>query len=83
MNNPNQRPWFKAKRYGYGWYPGSWQGWGIMGMYGFSVAVILIHSANNISGMTTYMQLFILTAFLIIICESTGEPARWRWGDKQ
>ena len=32
------KKWFAAKRYGWGWYPVTWQGWGILGIYtGFVV----------------------------------------------
>ena len=77
--------WFKAKRYGFGWYPITWQGWAIVLMYAFS----LFASGNYINNhefsnsdflMQFFPQFFILTVFLIIICEEKGEKAGWRWG---
>jgi hypothetical protein len=79
--------WFKAKRYGYGWYPCAWQGWAVLVMYIFSImtdAIIANNNANSTSDFLMYFfpRLFILTVFLIIICDARGEEARWRWGGK-
>lgn len=81
----NKKLWFKAKRYGYGWYPSSWQGWGVLFMYLFSVLADVFFYNNNfhfglVFTVSFLLRLFILTAFLIIICEAKGEEPRWRWG---
>lgn len=80
-----QKLWFKAKRYGYGWYPVTWQGWGVLVMYLFSILTDGIYSNNQSHSvsdffMSFFPRLFILTVFLIIICDAKGEPAKWRWG---
>ena len=81
-----KRPiWFKAKTYGYGWYPATWQGWLIILLW----AVLLGLNAWRL--MSTDMppventiefvaETLVMTAALIYISYKTGEPPRWRWG---
>lgn len=77
--------WFKAKRYGWGWYPCSWEGWLVIFLY---VAVVTIHSVNiekfATSGIDVsiyfVVPLVINTIFLIIISYARGEKPAWRWG---
>lgn len=83
-SNP-KRVWFRAKQYGWGWYPATWQGWGVLVMYIFSVmdrslrfAVYPQTTLNT--WMELILQIYILTVFLIIICYATGEKPAWRWG---
>lgn len=79
--------WFRAKSYGWGWYPATWQGWGVLVMYIFSVidrAVRLsMYPQTTIDVWTEFvLQVYILTVFLIIICYATGEKPGWRWGNR-
>ncbi len=79
--------WFRAKRYGLGWYPVSWQGWAILAMYVFVVFAnaryLNRHEFSNSDFLMQFFpQTYILTVFLIIICSATGEKIRWRWGKK-
>ncbi len=79
-----RRLWFKAKHYGYGWYPASWEGWAVTG--GFVVFLLLPQIAvpQNIDDRLFALLYFpyaaILTTLLLWICVKTGEKARWRWG---
>lgn len=80
--------WFKAKNYGWGWYPASWQGWSITLFYLFLIITNFRHvDAVTQSGSDTLLSVvpesFILTVLLIIICHATGEKAEWRWGGKK
>ncbi len=78
--------WFKAKRYGWGWYPSSWQGWLIIGIYTFFAVAIFkdIDNASH-SGSDTLigfvLPFVLLTLILLLICYKTGEKPRWRWGE--
>ena len=75
--------WFPAKRYGWGWgFPSAWQGWVVLLAY----LVLLIGGIPLIQAPTT-SALYIgyavlLTVALFAICWITGEPPRWRWGDR-
>lgn len=82
---PKNTLWFRAKRFGWGWYPVSWQGWAIIVMYVFVIFandVYLIRHESSISDylMQFFPTAFILTVFLIIICYAFGEKPGWRWG---
>ena len=77
--------WFKAKTYGYGWYPSMWQGWLIL--FIFILAEILtfaIIDKNSHSASDTLRPFIIFSiiyiVILISICIKKGEKAKWRWG---
>ena len=83
--------WFKAKTYGWGWTPASWQGWLTLGLYlvvtlslTFSLAPTdsgMIESASE--AMVFFGAVIIPTAILLVICFLTGEKPRWRWGKEK
>lgn len=79
------RLWFRAKTYGYGWTPCSWQGWLVLAMYiALSLWTFLVIDANSHSGSDTlivFLSLFFVYTFLLIfLCIVKGEKAEWRWG---
>jgi uncharacterized membrane protein YhaH (DUF805 family) len=75
--------WFPAKRYGWGWgFPSTWQGWAVLLVYLALVmgGIPFVHIAK---GSVVYVgYVLIVTAALIAICWLTGEPPRWRWGER-
>ncbi len=77
--------WFKAKRYGYGWTPCTWQGWAILLAYCFAIVSCFVvidrssHSASDTLFVFIPFTIF-LTILLIILCVKKGEKPRWRWG---
>ena len=84
MSDPmphDDRYWFPAKRYGWGWGPpNSWQGWSVVAAFAVLIAVgaatILPHSQTRFVA-----YVLMLCILLIGICWWKGEPPRWRWGD--
>ena len=76
--------WFKAKKYGYGWYPASWQGWLVLLVYtAIFVSLIYIFESDIEKYLVFYLiSVFVLSGLLIYICYKTGEKPGWRWGDK-
>ncbi len=77
--------WFKAKNYGWGWYPSSWQGWLVIVAYTAALTTLFRDvDARSHSGSDTLYGMFIpavaLTAALLVICWCTGEKPEWRWG---
>jgi hypothetical protein len=76
--------WFKSKRYGWGWYPVTWQGWAVTG--GFVLYVLLLsaligNSLESREGLVSFLFLtFLGVVILLAICFKTGETPRWRWG---
>ncbi len=78
--------WFKAKKYGWGWYPSTWEGWTVLLVFVFILIRDFIRlDATSHSGSDTLrpfiIHVFFLTLFLIGICYLTGEKPRWSWGD--
>ena len=80
--------WFKAKRYGYGWYPSTWQGWLIMVAYIVVVitaafATIDTKAKDALHGIGPFLAIDIFaTTTLVIVASKFGEKAKWRWGEK-
>jgi hypothetical protein len=75
--------WVPAKRYGWGWGPPSaWQGWAVLVTY---LVLVLggIPLVQAVSGGVVYVAYVIgLTVALVGVCWLTGEPPRWRRGDR-
>ncbi len=77
--------WFKAKHYGYGWYPATWQGWVVIGIFLALDLLLALGLAPLLDRNTRWLWLFfsgliVINGTLIYICAKTGEPAKWRWG---
>jgi uncharacterized membrane protein YhaH (DUF805 family) len=76
--------WFKAKLYGWGWTPVTWQGWLVLGVY-LAVVVFLAVTLDESVPLSDaligyFLPLVLLTAVLIAICFAKGEKPRWQWG---
>jgi hypothetical protein len=65
--------WFRAKLYGWGWTPATWQGWAVT--IGFVLYIFNTYGKSH----NVYYLIFPL-AILIVICYLTGETPKWRWG---
>jgi uncharacterized membrane protein YidH (DUF202 family) len=80
--------WFRAKDYGWGWQPCTWQGWLLIIAYMVGMVVIAFridtgaHSASD-ALINFIPQSIILTAILIWIAAATGERPEWRWAGKR
>jgi hypothetical protein len=82
MNATDQKYWFRAKRYGWGWgLPITWQGWAVFiawlivfssGVYYFAARRSLLHLAFAA----------VMVSLLMVICYWKGEPPRWRFGNR-
>lgn len=68
--------WFKGKRYGWGWYPASKEGWLVL--FVFVVLEMLLAFYTSVT--VFIIGTIILLPGLIYICYKTGEKPRWRWG---
>lgn len=80
-----KRLWFKAKTYGWGWTPATWEGWLVVGVYVGVLAGILgrmeggVHSGRETLTEVT-LPILVITVILIAISYWKGERPRWRWG---
>ena len=88
----NKRLWFRAKRYGWGWYPITWQGVAITLAYAFGIAFLtscaIQATVNTTNDAQTfwwnYLPSIVLLSFIMIwICYKTGEKPGWRWNGKK
>jgi hypothetical protein len=84
MTSPDDRYWFPAKRYGWGWgVPRCWQGWAVL--VGYLVLGVLGVRIFQLPRHALLFALYqaVITGALIIICWQKGEPPRWRWGEDE
>ncbi len=82
-----ERLWFKAKRFGWGWSPATPEGWAVVvyflaGLIGSNIALVRFRPAPPSPGMVAehFLIASVLAASLIGICYRTGEKPGWRWG---
>lgn len=71
------RPWFRSKRYGYGWgLPARWEGWAVVAVW-----AVLVFGAPALLGADVGAVVALgATAVLLGITWCMGAPLRWRWG---
>jgi uncharacterized membrane protein YhaH (DUF805 family) len=81
MKKEKSKLWFRAKIYGWGWYPCSWEGWLVMLFW----VVLFIFLLNKVEQhlVLTFILIFISFVVLLIICWKKGEKPGWRWGIKK
>lgn len=72
--------WLRAKSYGWGWYPVTWQGWGVLALYCVGVLANVPQSDDEVGWFV--LRSGALTIILLGICYKTGEKPRWRWGKR-
>ena len=81
-----QRPlWFAAKRYGYGWYPVTPQGWAVMAIWLLWFAGSFLRwDGFRHDGSTDQLywagDVALSVLALVAVSYLTGEKPRWRWG---
>ena len=98
MSKNKRKPrtlWFRAKDYGWGWFPITWQGWLVTALYAalFTLSCLLFFgwvgaAAESRAGareivfgvIEFLLVLGILSYSLYRICMKWGEKPEWRWG---
>lgn len=79
--------WFKAKDYGWGWYPSSWQGWVVILIWAAAFTVVFV-GINSLAlppqDLLVYFlpRVIVLTVVLFAVCWKTGERPEWRWAGR-
>ncbi len=93
MSDSNKKLWFKARRYGWGWTPITWEGWTVLGITLLIIVIGTSVLSYKSAGLATdspqaqmYMKdyLALIAADilgLILICYRKGEQPHWSWGD--
>lgn len=84
-----EKLWFRAKTYGWGWYPSSKEGWHLLLAY-FAIATGFIvwseiteNGGNKISTVISSIAVLVLTAALVYVCYKKCEKPEWRWETKK
>jgi hypothetical protein len=77
--------WFKAKLYGWGWTPITWQGWLATLTYCVGIVTFFTYIDFNTHSASDTLIRFIVpflffTGAFIALCYAKGERPRWRWG---
>src|SRR5437868_2117834 len=78
--------WFRAKTYGWGWTPATWQGWMVTILYVVLItySVVKLKFGPDASGSLAFRviaaRILAPTLLLIFICWKKGEPLGCRWG---
>lgn len=74
--------WFRAKRFGWGWYPVTWQGWTVLAVWLFVFVGIMSGLNQHASPWVFLGKVFGSVIVLLVICWKTGERPSWRWAGK-
>jgi hypothetical protein len=82
------RVWFKAKTYGWGWTPSTWEGWAVtivdlaavLGWGGYLVSHPALATRSDFL-LVALLPIIAAAAILIVLCWLKGERPRWRWGE--
>ncbi len=76
--------WFKAKWFGWGWTPVTWQGWLIIIFY----VILFLYFTKNMDNRSTdeevlvsfALPILLSTLGLVFIAFKKGEKPKWHWG---
>lgn len=72
--------WFRRKRYGFGWYPSTWEGWVVIFIWVIFFASFMAKMDHE--WLKNLLFIFVSVSLLIYICYRKGESPRWQWGGK-
>jgi hypothetical protein len=80
-----EKIWFKAKLYGWGWNPITWQGWVVTLMYCVGIVTFFTYVdavSHSVSDTLIRFALpfIVFTSLFLSVCYMKGEKPRWRWG---
>lgn len=82
------KPWFKQRRYGYGWQPASWQGGLVLFIY-FAVIgidILFLLAAKQQADWSDAIRfgavVIVATGFLVAVAARTGGHPSWNWGKR-
>lgn len=80
----SKKLWFKAKRYGWGWTPSSWEGWLVI----FTAILFIVLDSLQLDKVSKqipyllFLRIVTVIGVLIFICYKKGEKPGWGWGGK-
>jgi hypothetical protein len=82
-----KRLWFRAKDYGWGWTPATWEGWAVTAAWlAFLILIVKDTGSYEEDGVAVLLRVILPTwasiVALLLVCWKTGEKPEWRWGGK-
>lgn len=88
MKKAKRQKWFRAKTYGYGWYPAAWQGWIVTLTFIFMIVLTMMifqFLTLKFPEIHNFIWVYLIIVFslsgtLVYIAYKKGERARWQWG---
>jgi hypothetical protein len=80
--------WFRAKTYGWGWTPCSWEGWLVVLLfiafeYWNFMRLDAVSHSNSDTLRPFIIQSFFAVIIMILVSYVKGEKPGWRWGAKK
>lgn len=86
-NKQKNTYWFIRKKYGWGWVPGSWQGWATSVIYALIIFFDYFRVRFNMRGRGDILQIWlieiaVISVLFLAICFWKGETPKWQWGEK-
>ncbi len=78
--------WFRRKRYGWGWFPITWQGWLVIVIFVIGMAFGATEfQLDQYPDRTVWFIVYaaVLVVLLLLVCWLKGESPRWQWGEKR
>ena len=73
-----KKPWFPAKKYGYGWgLPNTWQGWCVLILY-FVLCLVGVKWLTNPLYLLPFFMIYIvlISGLLVYVCWKKGEQQK-------
>lgn len=79
MSSPEKRPWFPAKKQGWGWgLPVTWQGWAVFVAYLVLTLAGALRIRDGLGVILFVVYALVLSAGFLAVCWLKGERPRWR-----
>jgi len=83
----SKQQWFRAKRYGWGWTPNSWQGWLAIGVFVTLIvggSMFLFGDEPETTGQIVLFVAWFVSCLmcLLVVSYRKGEKPGWHWGSK-
>ena len=74
--------WFRARDYGWGWYPATWEGGVVLGLWVLCLFLLVRYADPELYPVRWAAGLAASVAVLIAVCWRTGERPSWRWAGR-
>jgi hypothetical protein len=80
----HEQQWFRARNYGWGWTPNTWQGWAVLLVWAVffiwnTLRISAITDANRIELPVLIVEQILSVLILLWVAYLKGGPPRWRW----